>query len=209
VSPVNTVLVPLARVPRWCANFEARHGQTAVSVEDGALRLEAADGAAAVLTAPWGRRYDGSADPERFAEHASAPLPWGLLLVRKGGFAVARGITAAPEQRKVGRRHVQGRSKAGGWSQQRFARRRDQQAREAYAAAADHAHRILVSGRPVEVLVCGGDRSAVEAVLADPRLASLGARRVQPWLAVPDPAPAVLASAVADAWSARAQVTTG
>jgi hypothetical protein len=206
---VTTVLVPLVRVPRWCANFEARHGETRMSVGDGALRLEAVDGATAALTPPWGRRYDGPADPERFAEAGSMPVPWGLLLVRKGGFAVARGLTVTPEQRKVGRRHVQGRSKAGGWSQQRFARRRDQQAREAYAAAADHAHRVLVADRPVEALVCGGDRSAVEAVLADRRLAPLVDRVAPRWLTVPDPAPAVLARAVQDAWSARVEVTGG
>jgi hypothetical protein len=207
LTPVTSVLVPLERVPRWCANFATRHGETSVAVQSGTLTLEAADGSSATLRLPWGRRHDGAPDPEAFATDAAAPLPWGLLLVRKGGFAVARGLTTAPEQRKVGRRHVQGRSKAGGWSQQRFARRRDQQAREAYAAAAEHAHRILVGDRPVEVLVCGGDRSAVEVVLADRRLSPLAGRRVPPWLAVPDPTPAVLASAVADAWSARAEVT--
>ena len=48
---------------------------------------------------------------------------------------------------KVGQRHVQGRTKAGGQSQQRFARRRDNQARAAYEAAAEHAARILGASR--------------------------------------------------------------
>ena len=68
---------------------------------------------------------------------------WGVLLVRKGGFAVARLAAERLVESKVGQRHVQGRTKAGGQSQQRFARRRDNQARQAYEAAADHAARIL------------------------------------------------------------------
>src|SRR5690349_24994652 len=91
-------------------------------------------------------------------------------------------------EHKIGQRYVQGRTKAGGQSQQRFARRRDNQARQAYEAAAEHAARILGGGSlPV---VSGGDRPAVEAVLTDPRLAGL--RVVGPWLPVPEPRRATL-----------------
>ncbi len=92
-----------------------------------------------------------------------------MLLVRKGGFAVARLEGARMVEHKIGQRHVQGRTKAGGQSQQRFARRRDNQARQAYEAAADHAARILRPG----LLVTGGDRTAVDEVLTDPRLSGM------------------------------------
>ena len=109
---------------------------------------------------------------------------------------------------KVGQRHVQGRTKAGGQSQQRFARRRDNQARQAYEAAAQHAHRVLVteSGR-LAALVCGGDRSAVDAVLEDARLKNLAELRTEPWLPVPDPRRAVLDQAIAEASSASIVLT--
>ena len=103
------------------------------------------------------------------------PDDWGVLLVRKGGFAVARLAGERVVESKVGQRHVQGRTKAGGQSQQRFARRRDNQARQAYEAAADHAVRIL-GQRPL-VVVAGGDRAAVDEVLADPRLEQRHGRR--------------------------------
>ena len=96
---------------------------------------------------------------------------------------------------------MQGRTKAGGQSQQRFARRRDNQARQAYEAAADHAARILRPG----LLVTGGDRTAVDEVLADPRLSAMTV--VEPWLAVPDPRRAVLDQAIADAQSLAVDVT--
>ena len=110
-------------------------------------------------------------------------------------------MTATLES-KVGQRHVQGRTKAGGQSQQRFARRRDNQARQAYEAAAEHAVRIL--GQQPLTVVAGGDHPAVDEVLADPRLARVTV--VEPWLPVPDPRRAVLDQAVQDACSARIEV---
>lgn len=187
------VLVPPARWERWVANFVASHGEAPLVVSDGALRAEAADGSHFVARLPFAASYDGPAEPGAFASAAVPPAQWGVLLVRKGGFAVARLRGSELVEHKIGQRHVQGRTKAGGQSQQRFARRRDNQARQAYDAAADHAARILAPG----VVVTGGDRGAVEAVLADPRLQSLTV--VEPWLAVPDPRRAVLDRAVLDA----------
>jgi hypothetical protein len=199
---VSHVLVPPARLPRWVENFGARHGATDLATADGGLRGRAADGSWFVARLPFDREYDGPADPAAFAADAAAPGEWGVLLVRKGGFAIARLSAERVVEAKVGQRHVQGRTKAGGQSQQRFARRRDNQAREAYRAAADHAARILagVTG-PV---VTGGDHSAVDTVLADPRLDRIDV--VGPWLAVPDPRRAVLDAAIADAQAARVEV---
>jgi len=204
VTTPRTVLVPAARVQRWFDNFSARHGPPSYDVRGGALHAVAPDGAVAEARLPFARSYAGPADPAALAAAVVAPARWGVLLVRKGGFAVA--VVARQElvASKVGQRHVQGRTKAGGQSQQRFARRRDNQARQAYEAAADHAARVL-AGR-LDALVCGGDRSAVEAVLADARLAHLAAVRVAPWLDVPDPRRAVLERAVADGSSATVTV---
>jgi hypothetical protein len=208
----RTVLVPAGRVERWFVNFGERHGSAEFVVGDGVLRARAADGSTAEASAPFGRRYDGPPDPSRFAETVRGPMTWGVLLVRKGGFAVAVVDGTRVTASKVGQRHVQGRTKAGGQSQQRFARRRDNQARQAYEAAADHAHRILVlenglaAGRSLGALVCGGDRAAVDHVLEDPRLQRLTGLRVEPWLPVPDPRRAVLEQAVVDGASARIEL---
>ncbi|HXH78607.1 acVLRF1 family peptidyl-tRNA hydrolase [Nocardioides sp.] len=195
------VLVPTERLPRWVANFVARHGPAALSVEHGALRGAADDGSTFVARLPFAFVYAGVPEVAAFLAAGEAPREWGVLLVRKGGFAVARLEGARMVEHKIGQRHVQGRTKAGGQSQQRFARRRDNQARQAYEAAADHAARILRPGR----LVAGGDRPAVDEVLADPRLQGLVV--VEPWLAVPDPRRAVLDQAIADARSIAVDVT--
>jgi hypothetical protein len=192
------VLVPPERVVRWFGNFADRHGTPEYVVVDDRLRVTGADGCTAVAALPFAGRYAGAPDPDEFAAAVGSPDRWGVLLVRKGGFAVATVESGRIVDSKVGQRHVQGRTKAGGQSQQRFARRRDNQARQAYEAAADHAARIL--HRPA-ALVCGGDRQAVEQVLDDPRLRAFADLRVEPWLAVPDPRRAVLEQAVTDAAS--------
>ena len=198
------VLVPTARVVRWFENFATRHGGASYDVVDGALHATGADGSTAVARLPFDLGYDGPPLPDAFAASVVTPAQWGVLLVRKGGFAVARLAGADLVEHKIGQRHVQGRTKAGGQSQQRFARRRDNQARAAYDAAADHAARIL--GSSLDALVVGGDRGAVDAVLADPRLSAAGAARTGQWLDVPDPKRAVLDQAVIDAGAASIEV---
>ncbi|WP_341927442.1 acVLRF1 family peptidyl-tRNA hydrolase [Nocardioides psychrotolerans] len=197
------IIVPAARIERWFSNFADRHGPTSHTVADGALRGVAEDGSDFVANLPFDQSYDGLPDVGAFvaAVEGSVPDDWGVLLVRKGGFAVARLSGTTTGESKVGQRHVQGRTKAGGQSQQRFARRRDNQARQAYEAAAEHAARILGQRHPV---VTGGDRGAVEEVLADARLTGLTV--VEPWLDVPDPKRGILEQAVRDACGARIDV---
>lgn len=195
-----SILVPSSRIERWVTNFEARHGNTELSVRDGALTGVSDDGSDFSARLPFAGVYAGPSDPAAFAAAGGPPALWGVLLVRKGGFAVARLQAGATVESKVGQRHVQGRTKAGGQSQQRFARRRDNQARQAYEAAAEHAARILRPGP----LVVGGDRPAVEEVLADPRLKGMAV--LDPWLPVADPRRAVLEAAVADAQSVQVEV---
>ncbi len=195
------VLVPAARWERWVANFVESHGETPLVLGEGALRGKADDGSHFTARLPFDAAYAGPVDVGAFAAAAVPPGEWGVLLVRKGGFAVARLAGTGLAEHKIGQRHVQGRTKAGGQSQQRFARRRDNQARQAYEAAADHAARILAG---VRVVVTGGDHVAVEAVLADARLSRVTV--VEPWLAVPDPRRAVLDQAVLDAQAIRVEV---
>lgn len=199
---MTVVSVPPARWVRWCENFERGHGATAYAVVDGALTGRAHDGSTFSARLPFGATFSGLPEPSAVVPATLPPPDWGVLLVRKGGFAMARLSGSTMGESKTGQRHVQGRTKAGGQSQQRFARRRDNQARQAYEAAAEHAVRILGGCRgPV---VTGGDRSAVEEVLADARLGAL--QVTGPWLAVPDPRRGVLEQAVADAGALQVEV---
>ena len=200
---MTVVSVPPDRVERWLTNFSDRHGATELTVDEGGLHGNASDGSSFVALPPFDRRYDGSATAAAFVAECGPPQDWGILLVRKGGFAIARLEGHLLGESKTGRRHVQGRTKAGGQSQQRFARRRDNQARAAYEAAADHAFRIL-SG--TACLVVGGDEPAIGTVLRDPRLRSESSNVCERLLTVPDPRRSVLESAIKEACSVRINV---
>lgn len=189
------VEVDPVRVTRWVAGFADRHGLPTTSVQTYGLLLAAPDGATAELHTPPGA--EPAPDVDAFAAAATAPRRIGLLLARKG--AVAVGVADGPELvvHKVDTRYVQGRTAAGGWSQQRFARRRDNQARAALGDAADLAVRLLLPEVPrLAALVCGGDRRAVDTVLADRRLATLAELRAERLLDVAEPRYAVLQAAV-------------
>jgi hypothetical protein len=182
------------RLPRWLENFGARHG----SYTEEGLTVIGSDGASATLHEPPGV-LPVSALAE-LIEAARAPRRLGLLLARKG--AVAVGIADGTElvASKVDTHYVQGRTAAGGWSQQRFARRRDNQAKAASADGAGIVGRILLPEvRSLAALVAGGDRSAVDAILSAPQLAAVAALRTGRMLDVPEPRHAVLVSAVSAA----------
>ncbi|MGY0008016.1 acVLRF1 family peptidyl-tRNA hydrolase [Micromonospora sp. I033] len=196
------VEVDPGRVARWVEGFADRHGPPTTTVEAYGLLLTAPDGATAELHDPPGA--PAAADVPGFVAAAGAPRRLGLLLARKG--AVAVGVAAGPDLvvSKVDTRYVQGRTAAGGWSQQRFARRRDNQAKAALGDAAELAVRLLLpEATTLAALVCGGDRRAVDTVLADRRLAPLAALRAERLLDVPEPRHVVLVGAVAAARAVR------
>ncbi|MEU8220499.1 acVLRF1 family peptidyl-tRNA hydrolase [Micromonospora taraxaci] len=189
------VEVDPARVGRWVEGFADRHGPHTATVREYGLLLTADDGATAELCAPPGA--PAGDDVAGFVAAAVAPRRIGLLLARKGAVAVgvADGVDLVIS--KVDTRYVQGRTAAGGWSQQRFARRRDNQAKAAMGDAADLAVRLLLPEvARLTAVVCGGDRRAVDTVLADRRLASLVPLRAERLLDVPEPRHAVLVAAV-------------
>lgn len=184
--------VPPERLSRWLDNFAARHGDTTASRTDAGLLVTAADGATADCQLPLG----WPASTEDFLAAAGRAARVGLLLARRGGYAVGVAEGERLVTSKVDTRYVQGRTAAGGWSQQRFARRRDNQTRESAQAAAGVAARLLV---PVvgtlEALVTGGDKQLVAAILVDPRLVELDRLPRGPFLAVPEPRHADLVEA--------------
>jgi len=183
MSP-RTVSVPADRLPRWTEGFCARHDGARIEVVDAALRLEGADGATAVISSPFPIRAD---TVDTFIAAAQHLPTTGVILIRRGGFAAAvisGGQVAASD---VGKRHVQGRTAAGGWSQQRFARRRDKQVHELVDAAVGYAARVILPALPIEYVATGGHRALADEVLADHRLRQLATIARGPHLDVPDP----------------------
>jgi peptide subunit release factor 1 (eRF1) len=91
---------------------------------------------------------------------------------------------------------VHGRSAAGGWSQHRFARRREGQVRQSLQHAASNALEVLVPRLgEVDAVVLGGDRHALDELREDRRLAPLFARAEERVLDVAEPRLEVLVEA--------------
>jgi Actinobacteria/chloroflexi VLRF1 release factor len=219
-GPARRIEVDPERIVKWVNGFAQRHGELhgiagslTWSSAQRLVTLTAADGATAVLEpfAPGdgGVPGDGevpahSRDPGRRGEleglkglagWATPPTSVALVLIRRGGYAV--GLGQGPEliAHKVGTRYVQSRTAAGGWSQHRFARRRDNQADALVVSVIEHTRRVVLAS-PTDALVVGGDKSLVRDVLADPRLATLARLPRRELFDLPDPKLVVLKQAL-------------
>ncbi|HET9895960.1 MAG TPA: acVLRF1 family peptidyl-tRNA hydrolase [Streptosporangiaceae bacterium] len=186
------------RFAGWIESFGKRHGPVSAVQSDDSATFTAADGATVICQVPFPPLHaSDDAEPAQLAKlvaaHATADRTVGVFLVRLGGYAagVFSGPGAALVASKVGSRLVHGRSAAGGQSQQRFARRRENQARQAVGAAADTAAAVFGPYR-LDALVLGGDRRAFAPIRDDVRLAPYFEVAVPAFLTVPDPRLAVL-----------------
>ena len=200
------VEVPPERLVAWIVTFTHRHGAGSVSRDEAGVTVTftAADGAVAECHPPFPPlAWEAGSDPEAaeapeaaaeaIAAHAATDRTVGVMLVRLGGYAVGV-FTGAPPRlvsSKAGSRPVHGRSAAGGWSQQRFARRRENQAATALRAAADAAAAIFRPHR-LDALVLGGDKRSIAGLRGDPRLVPYLGLATDRFLTVPDPRLAVL-----------------
>jgi hypothetical protein len=186
--------LPPERLGAWLDGVADRHGAFTVRVDGEVVEVTCADSTTLVLRAPFGWT-PGPSPLTTFTVAARAPRRAAVLLVRRGRWAV--GVFAGPDLvvSKVDSRQVQGRTAAGGWSQQRYARRRGHQTDAVVAHAVETAARVVgphVDG--LDALFVGGDRLLVDDVLADRALTRLAPLRRDPFLDVGEPTKAVLLS---------------
>jgi len=187
--------LPPERLERWLERWAEQHGGVArTDSEAAAVTFTAPDGATVRCEPPFPPLDPASAPGDApFAAllaHVRRPRTVGVVLVRLGGYAV--GIFEGRDLRasKVGSRLVHGRHRAGGSSANRFARRRQNQARSALDAAAETSVAILAEparAGALDAVVRGGDRRALVEVFEDPRLAGVERLAVERIIAVPDP----------------------
>ncbi|MCO1578913.1 hypothetical protein M8C13_24465 [Crossiella sp. SN42] len=195
----RAVEVEPERLQGFLDRFGTRHqGVTESRIGPAHAVFTATDGAKAELDIPFGGL---PGDPvitpglhlDPLLPHLLRPRRIALVLVRLGGHSLGVAEGAKVVLSTTDRRQVHGRNKAGGWSQQRFARRREGQARVALQAAADDVFRVLVPQlSTVDAVVLGGDRSALAELRADRRIAELMNRAEERVLDVPEPRRTVL-----------------
>lgn len=213
MSTTRSVLVEARRLDGWLTRFEQRNGPATVQPAGapGSLEVLAGNGCRAVLTPPLPPTAAGPATGRdglvaALLSGIDPAAPVGLLLIRRGGYSVGVARDGSVVASKTGTRYVQGRTAAGGWSQQRFARRRANQADALVEETAVRAAAIF-SAHPPSCLQLGGDRTLAVAALGEPVLASVAGLPQVPFLTVPDPRLAVLEKAAGSALSVRITVT--
>ncbi|KZB79509.1 acVLRF1 family peptidyl-tRNA hydrolase [Amycolatopsis regifaucium] len=186
------------RLEGWYARFAVRNdGVRSTELAPDTVTVVAGNGVVAVATVPFGPlNAEGTVAGLAvgpLVEHALIPRSIALLLARRGGHSVGIARGGVIVRSRTDRHLVQGRSAAGGWSQQRFARRREGQARTALRSAAEDAFEVLVPRlSEVDAVVLGGDARALETLREDRRLAPLFARAEPRVLDIAEPRRAVL-----------------
>lgn len=183
------------RLTGWVNRFAVRNGGIAdMAADPETVTLTGGDGTSATLRAPFPPMAIGHREPlEALLDHLARIGTVGILLVRGGAHSIGVATAGLVEESSTHRPYLQGRTAAGGWSQQRYARRRGNQLTFSLEHAANLAARVLVPERKrLQALVVGGDRAGIEVVLADSRLRPLAdlPRRMFP--DVPEPRRAVL-----------------
>ncbi|MGH3779303.1 MAG: acVLRF1 family peptidyl-tRNA hydrolase [Pseudonocardiaceae bacterium] len=210
----RAVEVEPERLAGFLERFAAGHGGVlTTTVAQQRVDVLAGDGATASIPVPFGPlvttpgQRDGLAVDD-LLDHVTAARTIGLLLVRLGGYSVGIARAGLVLTSSTGSRLVHGRSAAGGQSQQRFARRREGQARVALRAAADTAARVLLPrAGELDAVVLGGDTAALRTLAVDPRLAALLERAEPRVLDIPEPRRAVLDDAARRARCVEVQLT--
>ena len=192
-------------VRKRLAPLQGEPGRTTYA--DGEVRIDAA-GELIVVRPPFGLAHEGQYESvllEPLFDALTADRVVAALLVRLGGYAVGVFEGERLVASKVGSRFVKGRHKKGGSSSGRFRRRREGQARALIEEAAEVAVSVLELWRErVEFVALGGDRAAINAVLAaSPDLGWLAERALPRFFTVSDPRQAVLERLPYDLYAAE------
>lgn len=172
------------RLPGWVQRYAAaRHGAVLAVVTATGFDLVGDDGSLASLAllepGGWGPVAavgTGASCEELAALLAAEALRSRTLLVclvRRGGWSVGVVRDGVVLTGKTGRRYVQGTTAAGGWSQQRFARRRGGQTDRLADDASSATARMLSQAPGATGVVVGGDRRLAEQVLVGTPAGSL------------------------------------
>jgi peptide subunit release factor 1 (eRF1) len=178
-----------ANVRKRLERLDGTPGRTVYAA--GEARIEA-ENETIVARPPFGLGHEGEYDMVRLSPLLEE-IEWdhlvAVLLVRLGGYAVGVFEGEQLVASKVGSRFVKNRHKKGGSSSNRFRRRRVEQVNDLVREAAEVAARVLGPWQErVEFSALGGDRAAIDAVLAErAELAWLEERALPRFFTVPEP----------------------
>jgi hypothetical protein len=183
------------RIVGWVNRFAGRNtGVADLAARPDRLELIAGDGTTASIEVPFGPMSIGNREPvEALVDHLASIGLLGLILVRGGAHSIGTAKEGVVLSSSTDRAHLQGRTAAGGWSQQRYARRRGNQLTASLADSASTIERLLLPlAARLGGLVLAGDAAALKRVMADPHLEPLSRLPSRVFGDIPEPRRAVL-----------------
>ena len=189
------VEISASRVVGWVNRFAGRNsGVSDLVAHPDRLEIRAGDGTLAVLEVPFGPMSIGGREPvEALVHHLAGLGLLGLVLVRGGAHSIGTAKDGVVLSSSTDRAYLQGRTAAGGWSQQRYARRRGNQLTASLADAASTVERVLLPfADRLGGLVLAGDAAALHRVMAEPTLQRLTRIPSRMFGDIPEPRRAVL-----------------
>ena len=206
----TVVEVTADRLIGWVNRFGGRNdGLVSLVCDASRVRIIGGNGTVAVIAVPFGPMVQGAREPmEALLNHLATLGALGIVLVRGGAHSVGVARDGIVLSSSTDRAYLQGRTAAGGWSQQRFARRRGNQRAASLDGAADTAARVLVPvAASLHGLVLGGDRAGLTTVMADARLAALNSLPSRTFPDIAEPRRAVLDEVAARSLAVSVTVT--
>lgn len=189
------VEISASRVVGWVNRFAGRNsGVSDLVAGPNRLEIRAKDGTLAVLEVPFGPMAIGGREPvEALVNHLAGLGLLGLVLVRGGAHSIGTARDGVVLSSSTDRAYLQGRTAAGGWSQQRYARRRGNQLTASLADAASTAERVLLPfADRLGAVVLAGDAAALQRVMGEPALQRLAQLPSRTFGDIPEPRRAVL-----------------
>ena len=189
------VEISASRIVGWVNRFAGRNtGVRDLIAHPDRLEIFGGDGTSARLEVPFAPMSVGTREPvEALVDHLAGIGLLGLLLVRGGAHSIGTARDGVVLSSSTDRAYLQGRTAAGGWSQQRYARRRGNQLTASLADAVSTIERVVLPfADRLGGLVLAGDASALRRVMGEPALAPLAALPQRMFGDIPEPRRAVL-----------------
>ncbi len=209
---MSSVDVPFGRLAGWLRGFVIRNGEiTSVTYTPHSLTATTSRGGSAQISGAWDPLAVVDPGPghaiEDIVTACAPPRHAAVILVRRGGFSLGSvnidGAALDVRVSKTGSTYVQGRTAAGGQSQQRFARRRANQADKLVKSAHTAAQRVFEGIAGPDMLITGGDRPLIEDLLGRATMSWAKAIERKVHVPVPTPKRRILDEAVTTATSLR------
>ena len=189
------VEISASRIVGWVNRFAGRNtGVADLVAHADRLEIRGGDGTLATLEVPFGPMSMRGREPvEALVDHLSGVGLLGLVLVRGGAHSIGTAKDGVVLSSSTDRAYLQGRTAAGGWSQQRYARRRGNQLTASLADAASTVERLLIPlASRLGGVVLAGDSTALRRVMVEPALDALSKLPSRTFGDIPEPRRAVL-----------------